>query len=99
LGLSPNEETGRPSAARPGTGARDTNNSGAQSDLLGSGPASEFDAFDDESIWHELANPGAEFFQLAEFLEENQDNDEAREAWIKLIREAAAALSQRSALP
>jgi|SRR5713101_5751594 len=39
----------------------------------------------------DLADPGAEFLQLADALECHQDNADARDAYIALIRDAAEA--------
>jgi hypothetical protein len=42
---------------------------------------------------------GGKFFQLAEFLEANQDDDRAREAWTTLIRDAATAYLRGGPFP
>jgi hypothetical protein len=48
-------------------------------------------AWKDDSACGELADPGAEFLQLADALERYQDDSEVRRVWQDLIREAAEA--------
>ncbi len=53
---------------------------------------------DDEST-DTLANVGAEFLQLADELEQYQDDPRAKSEWEALIREAAAAFLAGNPLP
>lgn len=52
-------------------------------------PGEDMDA---EPTCPDLADPGAEFLQLADGLERYQDNAEARNAYVALIRETGEAL-------
>jgi hypothetical protein len=56
-------------------------------------------AWKDDSACGELADPGAEFLQLADALERYQDDSERRRLWQDLIREAAKAYLTGAAWP
>ncbi len=59
----------------------------------------ESGAWEDNSACEDLAEPGAEFLQLADSLEENQDQPDVKLAWQDLIREAAKAYLAGHAWP
>jgi len=56
-------------------------------------------AWKDDSACGELADPGAEFLQLADALERYQDDSERRRVWQDMIREAAKAYLTGAAWP
>jgi hypothetical protein len=55
------------------------------------GAAWDSGAWEEDSLCDELAEPGSEFLQLADGLEDSQDEPDAKAAWQALIREVAAA--------